>query len=128
MDTQPNEAEQRRFQRYDLLVDITVREPGGKPSMAKLQSFSAGGCAIIGSANPNIGGRVWVRLPGLESQLATIIRGTDGEARLIFCRPLHTAVAATFAEANRLGLRFAAWTANRFPARGNNRVKMSCLT
>lgn len=128
MGTRLRVAEQRRFERYDLVLNITVREPGGKPSMAKLQSFSAGGCAIAESPRREIGARIWVRLPGLESQLATIIRGADGDARLAFCRPLHTAVAATFAEVNRFGLRFAARSNSRFPARGNKRAKLSCLT
>jgi hypothetical protein len=117
MDTQLRDIERRRFDRHHLILEITVREPGGKPKTAKLCSLSAGGCAIDGSPLQEVGARLWVRLPGLESQLATIVRGGNCEVRATFCRPLHTAVVATYAEASRFKLRFAAWTGRGFHQR-----------
>jgi len=115
MDPQLRNCDRRRFDRHHLILGITVREPGGKPGTARLRSLSAGGCALDRSTLQTVGARIWVRLPGLESQLATIIQSGACEARVAFCRPLHTAVAASYVEANLFKLRFAAWTATRFP-------------
>jgi hypothetical protein len=102
MHIQAFEREERRHsERHHLSLDITLRAPGGFSKVATLQSFSAKGCTITGTKLDEVGARYWVRLPGLESQLATVSRTDACETQLNFCQPLHPAVARAYAEAHR---------------------------
>jgi len=105
--------ERRRSERHFLSLDITLRAPGGFPKLAKLRSFSAGGCSITSAKLDEFGSRYWVRLPGLESQLATVNRTEAYETQLSFCHPLHPAVANAFAQAQRPQWQLGEWLEDR---------------
>jgi hypothetical protein len=96
-----DQAERRTCERHELPLEITVRAPGGWSKPATLRSLSAGGCTVTGADLSEVGERYWVRLPGLESQLATLDRSEGSRATLIFCNPLHPAVVRSYAERNR---------------------------
>ena len=100
MKTEPSDfTDQRRFHRHDLSIEIALREPGATHKTARLSSFSAGGCTTWGLTLDNPVGGVWVRLPGLESQFATVTRTSGQFAALAFRHPLHIAVAEAFVSA-----------------------------
>jgi hypothetical protein len=54
--------------------------------------LSVGGCGIELDVELEIGGRVWLKLPGLESLPARVAWADDRRAGLAFDNPLHPAV------------------------------------
>lgn len=105
-----DQPERRVSERYNLSVAITVREPQSRQREALLQSISSGGCKISGGPIGHRGSLVWVRLPGLESQLAKVTRTAASEAAAAFVHPLHSAVAAHFAATCVRDSRMSAWS------------------
>lgn len=89
-------TEKRRALRAGLGVDAALRERGRTALPVKVSTFSAYGCQVDGYVPTSADGQAWLKLPGLESQLVTVVWSCGGSLGLSFDRPLHPSVAARY--------------------------------
>lgn len=85
--------ERRATGRFATSLDISLRETGHNALQAKVSSLSHLGCTVTGVTVTPAEGSAWIRLPGLESQLARQRWSQPGSAGYEFDRPLYPAVA-----------------------------------
>jgi hypothetical protein len=91
--------ERRRSERLAASHAITVREAGRNTLPAQLTSLTPHGCGVAGVSLSGRVRAVWIRLPGLESQLAQCCWTETGAAGFEFDHALHPAVAERLAHA-----------------------------
>lgn len=89
-------TEKRRAPRAGLGVDAALRERGRTALPVKVKTFSAFGCQVDGYVPTAPDGHAWLKLPGLESQMVTVIWSRGTSLGLSFDRPLHPSVAARY--------------------------------
>jgi len=89
--------ERRRAGRAPVSFQISIRERGRNQQSARITDLSPLGCAASETFLVAEQQTVWVRLPGLESQVATLRWARDGSAGFAFDHPLHPLVFARFA-------------------------------
>jgi hypothetical protein len=58
--------------------------------------LSPGGCGIETGIDLEVGARVWLKLPGLESWPSRVAWSEQGRAGLAFDRPMHEGVVGRF--------------------------------
>jgi hypothetical protein len=90
------QAERRRASRASIELVASVREVGQHRVPAQVTSFSRFGCGMTGPLVRSAENAMWVRLPGLEAQCATVRWSTTEACGVEFAHPLHPAVASTF--------------------------------
>ncbi len=89
--------EDRRAEtRFNLDLQVAVRERGRSDRSVTLTSLSRGGCSIAGAALFFANQDIWVKIPGLESLSAELRWTSDGRAGATFQRPLHPAVLSSY--------------------------------
>lgn len=91
-DQSPRTTERRWVERHAKQASAGLRRSGDKGKPALLADISTDGCKVKQVLNIRAGERVWVRLPGLESQQARICWSKLDTAGVLFDKPLHPAV------------------------------------
>lgn len=82
----------RRQERHSIKGDVCLRQRGLNKLPATVYDLSLGGCRIQLTKTVQVGDVLWVSLPGLESNQATV-RWTDGwTAGVEFEKTLHPSV------------------------------------
>lgn len=89
-------VEQRRARRSEVALDCSVRERSRSALPGTVADLSPLGCRIESPTMALTGIQLWVRLPGLESMIGTVIWSDGHKAGVRFDQPLHPAVAARF--------------------------------
>jgi PilZ domain len=85
-----------RLRANALAVLRRQREPN---EAIQIVDISPEGCGFRSRRQLQVGSRVWLGLPGLETWIATVAWFEDGKGGLRFERPLHPAVAERLASA-----------------------------
>lgn len=93
----PND-ERRATGRAPVSFKISIRQRGRNQQPATTTNLSPFGCAVSETFLIADQQTVWVRLPGLESQMATLRWARHGTAGFAFDHPLHPLVFARFAD------------------------------
>jgi len=88
------QTERRRAHRASIDLAVSVREVGQHRVPAQLASLSRFGCGLTGPMVRSPENAMWVRLPGLEAQCATVRWSSDNACGVEFQHPLHPAVAS----------------------------------
>ena len=89
--------DRRRYLRHAVQVGGGL-SANIRPSVPVLVvDLSTGGCGLELDVDLEPNGRVWLKLPGLESWPARVAWSRDGRAGLSFDHPLHPAVVAHIA-------------------------------
>lgn len=88
--------EQRRARRTPAVIECSVRERSRSALKGMVADLSPLGCRIESPTMALTGNQLWVRLPGLESMIGTVIWSNGHLAGVMFDQPLHPAVAARF--------------------------------
>lgn len=84
--------DRRRYMRHAVQIGGGL-SANIRPALRILVTdLSVGGCGIELDVELETGGRVWLKLPGLESLPARVAWTADGRAGLEFDHPLHPAV------------------------------------
>ena len=90
--------DRRRFIRHPVSVGAGLAAASGRPGApVTVVDLSTHGCGIEVSSHCEVGSRVWIKLPGLESWPSRIAWAQDDRAGLSFDRPLHQAVVDRYA-------------------------------
>jgi len=84
--------EKRGQDRREVNASVSTREPGRKHDVVALRDVSPTGCRISSYKTPRVDDHIWIGLPGLESQRATVKWVAGNECGCAFDRPLHPAV------------------------------------
>ncbi|MEO6153246.1 MAG: PilZ domain-containing protein [Croceibacterium sp.] len=88
--------ERRATGRFETSLAVQLRATGQTALPATVTTLSHLGCTVTGVTLRSSETSAWIRLPGLESQLARRCWATPGEAGFAFERPLYPAVADRF--------------------------------
>ncbi|HEX8466879.1 MAG TPA: PilZ domain-containing protein [Allosphingosinicella sp.] len=89
--------DRRRFMRHPVMVGAGLASANDRPGAPVIVvDLSAHGCGLEVAGHCEVGARVWLKLPGLESWPARIAWTQDERAGLSFDRPLHQAVVDRF--------------------------------
>lgn len=86
----------RAAPRQDASASASLRAWKGSTETIRLTDISPTGCGFEARWPFSAGARVWLRLPGIEPWVATIMWFEHGRGGLAFERPLHPAVAGRF--------------------------------
>lgn len=89
-------VEQRRARRAAVVLDCSVRERSRSALKGEVRDLSPLGCRIESPTMALAGNQLWVRLPGLESTIGTVIWSDGHSAGVMFDQPLHPAVAVQY--------------------------------
>lgn len=89
-------VEKRRSARAPLGIDAAMRERGRTAMPVSVSTFSAFGCQVEGYIPTDREGQAWLKLPGLESQMVTVVWSRGTSLGVAFDRPLHSSVAARY--------------------------------
>ena len=84
--------DQRRYARYQVRIGAGMFEAERPTSAITVVDMSTHGCGIETRATLEVGARVWLKLPGLQSWSSRVIWAADDRAGLSFDQPLHEAV------------------------------------
>lgn len=88
--------DRRRYMRHQTSFGAGLSANIRPSSTVTVTDLSVGGCCVRTDLTLEPGGRVWIRLPGLESAPARVA-WCDGErAGLRFDHPFHPAVVARY--------------------------------
>ena len=87
-----NHDERRCGDRVALDANVDFRRPREHNYVVRLHDLTAQGCRIDLPEHVSNPDRVWVTLPGLESQASTVRWESDWVAGVEFLRPMHPAV------------------------------------
>jgi PilZ domain len=87
----------RRSRRHRAATRAMLNEPRQPAEPIVIVDISTHGCGFESRWAFPAGARVWLRIPGLEQWLATVIWHDGGKGGLEFARPLHVGVALRFA-------------------------------
>jgi len=90
--------DRRRFMRHPVSVGAGLASSNDRPgALVVVVDLSTHGCGIEVAGHCEVGSRVWLKLPGLESWPARIVWAEGDRAGLSFDRPLHQAVVERYA-------------------------------
>lgn len=90
--------DRRRALRHPVHVGAGLSTANDRPGApVTVVDLSTGGCGIEAAGHCEVGSRVWLKLPGLESWPSRIAWAEGGRAGLSFDRPLHQAVVDRYA-------------------------------
>lgn len=89
-------VEQRRARRAAVELPCSVRERSRSALKGEVRDLSTLGCRIDSPTMALAGNNLWVRLPGLESMIGTVVWSDGHTAGVSFEQPLHPAVAAQY--------------------------------
>lgn len=87
-----NQDERRCGDRVALDANVDFRRPREHNYVVRLHDLTAQGCRIDLPEHVSNPDRVWVTLPGLESQASIVRWESDWVAGVEFQRPMHPAV------------------------------------
>ena len=90
--------DRRRFMRHPVSLGAGLASSNDRPGApVVVVDLSTHGCGIEVAGHCEVGSRVWLKLPGLESWPSRIMWAQDDRAGLSFDRPLHQAVVDRYA-------------------------------
>ncbi|HET9639496.1 MAG TPA: PilZ domain-containing protein [Allosphingosinicella sp.] len=90
--------DRRRFTRHPVSFGAGLAASNDRPgAQVTVVDLSTHGCGIEVSGHCEVGSRVWLKLPGLESWPSRIMWAEGDRAGLSFDRPLHQAVVDRYA-------------------------------
>ncbi len=90
--------DRRRSMRYQVSVGAGLASSNDRPGAPVIVvDLSTDGCGIEVAGHCEVGARVWLKLPGLESWPSRIVWAQGDRAGLSFDRPLHQAVVDRYA-------------------------------
>jgi hypothetical protein len=84
--------DRRQFVRRPVSIGAGLREDSRPASSVIVFDLSTHGCGIESTGHLEPGGRVWLKLPGLQSWPAHIAWADNGRGGLSFDNPLHESV------------------------------------
>jgi hypothetical protein len=84
--------DQRRYARVAVHVSAGLVRQERPTTHIIVTDLSSGGCGFELDSHVDVGARVWLKLPGLESWCSRVVWFQDGRGGLAFDRPLHQAV------------------------------------
>ena len=84
--------DRRQHVRLPVSIGAGLRSDNRPASSIIVVDLSTHGCGFEATCHLEIGLRVWLKLPGMESWPARIAWTEDGRGGLSFDRPLHPAV------------------------------------
>jgi hypothetical protein len=91
-------ADRRRFMRHPVSVGAGLASANDRPGAPVIVvDLSTHGCGLEVAGHCEVGARVWLKLPGLESWPSRIAWAQGDRAGLSFDRPLHQAVVDRYA-------------------------------
>lgn len=91
-------ADRRRFMRHPVSVGAGLASANDRPGAPVIVvDLSTHGCGLETAGHCEVGARVWLKLPGLESWPSRIAWAEGDRAGLSFDRPLHQAVVDRYA-------------------------------
>ncbi len=82
----------RMAERANVLIPVRVRRPGESWFKSRIADLSTTGFRLQSFMKLNVGGDVWVMLPGFEGRRAQVLWTRGHEAGCAFERPLHPAI------------------------------------
>ena len=86
-------ADRRRFMRRPVSFGAGLASSNDRPGAPVIVvDLSTHGCGIEVAGHCEVGARVWIKLPGLESWPSRIMWAEGTRVGLSFDRPLHQAV------------------------------------
>jgi len=91
-----SDYDRRQAVRQTVSIGAGLRADDRPASGIAVVDLSTHGCGIEASCHLEVGARVWLKLPGLESWPARIAWAQHGRAGLAFDRPLHDSVVARY--------------------------------
>jgi hypothetical protein len=89
--------ERRRARRFPSMIRGVLRHFKRGAEFIELVDISTDGCSFASRWPFEVGGRVFLGLPGLEPWMGTIVWYEEGQGGIRFDRPLHPGVAQRFA-------------------------------
>jgi hypothetical protein len=84
-------TDQRKAPRRIVNLAAALREEGATISAVKVLDISLGGCRLETEADLEVGGQVWLKLPGLETKRSRIVWTQGRHGGCEFDVPLHPA-------------------------------------
>lgn len=84
-------AEGRRTERRMVNLAASLREPGATVDDIEVQNLSVDGFMAQTDMALEVGGTVWLKMPGLEAQKSQVVWIDAGKAGFQFAAPLHPA-------------------------------------
>jgi hypothetical protein len=85
-------GEKRAVVRYATQFNASLREPGHSSIPVDVFDLSINGCRVVARSKFNVGRKVWLRLPNLDSWIATVVWAERDYAGFKFDAPLDPAV------------------------------------
>ena len=93
--------EGRKAERRIVNLAARLREPGASVAEIDVVNLSTDGFMAQGDLQVEVGGNVWLKLPGLEPQSSTVVWVEEGKAGFEFSTPLHPATLELLVSASR---------------------------
>lgn len=78
--------------RRHVLINVKVRRPGESWFVSRIADVSTSGFRLQSFMRLQVGGELWVMLPGFEGRRARVLWTRAHEAGCAFERPLHPAI------------------------------------
>lgn len=82
-------VEGRRAERRMVNLAASLREPGATVADVDVHNLSSDGFMAHTDIALEVGGTVWLKLPGLEAQKSSVVWAEQGKAGFQFDSPLH---------------------------------------